>query len=448
MAFFFPDWLTPASGILCASTASLAGLVVRNWLAGRHTRNELAEYKRSYSRLSSLSMAIEQSTSHKAALGHQLNSLKAQVASYGQMANLARVGLYAPVYSLPDESTYRKAILECRERQKAMVKAFTAVSHLPGADSSKESLAGPRLALRLFNLECDNTIGRVTPNNYGDCVRRIQKAFELANASAEQLHFEISLEYLQEKNKELQLAFECLCKKAEALEAARAERSRQRQEEREAVLAADELDAAERNLAAVQEKLSAAEAAEQAPANAQNDRLFAEIQSLRDLVTGGEARKERALSMAQKTKAGYVYIISNVGSFGENMFKVGMTRRLDPMDRVIELGDAAVPFTFDVHAFIYSDDAPALENSLHTELRGFAVNKVNPKKEFFYTTLERIEAAVNKFHGPFKLNRDATALEYRQSLALSYPDEYAMPSTAGLPLPFVSFSPAAEAYPS
>lgn len=118
-------------------------------------------------------------------------------------------------------------------------------------------------------------------------------------------------------------------------------------------------------------------------------------------------------------RAGYVYIISNIGSFGENIYKIGMTRRLEPMDRVDELGDASVPFNFDVHAMIFSDDAPALESALHKAFDNRKVNMVNTRREFFNVTLEEIEAEVKKnFDKTVEFTRLAPAEQYRESLKI------------------------------
>ncbi|AUI70657.2 GIY-YIG nuclease family protein [Beggiatoa leptomitoformis] len=128
-----------------------------------------------------------------------------------------------------------------------------------------------------------------------------------------------------------------------------------------------------------------------------------------------EAKSQRAQSMAELTKAGYVYIISNVGSFGEGVYKVGMTRRLEPMDRVKELSSASVPFSFDVHAMISSENAPALEHALHKALNHCRVNKVNVRKEFFRVPLETILNAVEQHHGKIEYVATAEALEFYQS---------------------------------
>ncbi len=118
-------------------------------------------------------------------------------------------------------------------------------------------------------------------------------------------------------------------------------------------------------------------------------------------------------------RAGYVYVISNIGSFGENVYKIGMTRRLEPMDRVDELGDASVPFNFDVHAMIFSNDAPALEAALHRAFENRKVNMVNTRREFFNVTLDEIEAEVKKNHDKtIEFTRYAPAEQYRESLKI------------------------------
>ncbi len=118
-------------------------------------------------------------------------------------------------------------------------------------------------------------------------------------------------------------------------------------------------------------------------------------------------------------KAGYVYIISNVGSFGENVYKIGMTRRLDPQDRVGELGDASVPFNFDVHAMIFSDNAPALEAALHRAFEDRKVNMINTRREFFYATLDEIKEVIRQnFDKTVEFIDFPEAQQYRESVAM------------------------------
>ncbi len=144
-----------------------------------------------------------------------------------------------------------------------------------------------------------------------------------------------------------------------------------------------------------------------------------QLAELEDKLKEAESRGVRALSMAQQTRRGHVYVISNIGSFGEQVFKIGMTRRLEPLDRVKELGDASVPFEFDVHAMIYSEDAPALEKQLHREFELQSVNRINPRKEFFKLPLKQIREAVEDFglkevHWTMK----AHAAEYFETLSI------------------------------
>lgn len=147
-------------------------------------------------------------------------------------------------------------------------------------------------------------------------------------------------------------------------------------------------------------------------------KLLERIAELKKQLESVEDKKEEIVKL-QNGKAGYVYIISNLGSFGENVFKVGMTRRLEPMDRVKELGDASVPFSFDVHSFIFSNDAVSLENTLHKELNDKRVNKVNLRKEFFRVSMDEIENLVYKHEPSAEFNRTMLAEQYNQSLSMN-----------------------------
>ncbi|MGC4002554.1 MAG: GIY-YIG nuclease family protein [Pirellulales bacterium] len=148
----------------------------------------------------------------------------------------------------------------------------------------------------------------------------------------------------------------------------------------------------------------------------------AEIEVLEQKLAEAEAKSQRAVSQAQLTKSGHVYVISNIGAFGEELFKIGMTRRLEPQDRVDELGDASVPFPFDVHLMISTDDAPALENALHREFHKKRLNKVNLRKEFFRVRLDEVIEVVKNNFGEVSYRADAEALQYRNSLKMSDED--------------------------
>lgn len=176
-----------------------------------------------------------------------------------------------------------------------------------------------------------------------------------------------------------------------------------------------ELKNLERERAAIQAAL------EKALAEAR-DEHSEEVERLKARLAEAEEKSQRAMSRAQMTKSGHVYVISNIGSFGESVFKIGMTRRLEPKDRVRELGDASVPFPFDVHMMIASDDAPTLENALHREFHKLKVNKVNPRKEFFKIDIDSIHQVVAANHGEVEYVADPEALEYHQSFDMSDED--------------------------
>lgn len=146
--------------------------------------------------------------------------------------------------------------------------------------------------------------------------------------------------------------------------------------------------------------------------------LLEKIKELESQLGSLAAKKEEIVNL-QNGKAGYVYVISNLGSFGDDVFKVGMTRRLDPQERVDELGDASVPFKFDVHSFIFSEDAVQLESDLHAALEPNRLNKVNPRKEFFKISLDELEALVEKYDPTAEFNRTMVAEQYHQSLSMA-----------------------------
>ena len=149
-------------------------------------------------------------------------------------------------------------------------------------------------------------------------------------------------------------------------------------------------------------------------------KLELKIENLENELKDTLEKFERAKSMAQQTKRGHVYVVSNIGSFGENVFKIGMTRRLDPMDRVKELGDASVPFKFDMHAMIFTEDAPKLESLLHSKFDHLRVNKINNRKEYFKVSIEEIESCIKEnFDKEFELIKDIDAKEFKETLYLN-----------------------------
>lgn len=228
----------------------------------------------------------------------------------------------------------------------------------------------------------------------------------------------ISEEYLDARLEELHWAVIVQELRAKEIEEQREARERMREEEKARRDFERAQKAAEKEEAMLRKAMEKAKVLLSKASEEQRAEYEAQLADLEAKLKEAEEKSKRALSMAQQTKRGNVYVISNVGSFGENVYKVGMTRRLDPLDRVRELGDASVPFKFDVHAIIESEDAPALEHALHQELALMQVNKVNPRKEFFRVSLSDIRKLVEKHGLNASWTMAAEAAEYHETLAI------------------------------
>ena len=252
---------------------------------------------------------------------------------------------------------------------------------------------------------------KITANNYATSKKKYETVFTFCEKHAYSVPVEIQKEILGELKNSFE---EAVRKQWEKEEQARIKR----QIREEQKLEADR----QRELQRLENQELAIHTALQKALQKAHDEHDAEVQRLKAQLEEAQDKLQRAKSMAELTKAGFVYVISNIGSFGENVFKVGMTRRLEPNDRVRELGDASVPFRYDVHMMISSDDAPALENALHKELHKLRVNKVNPRREFFKVDIDTIGKLVQKYHGKVDYVATPEALEYNESLNMSEED--------------------------
>ena len=280
-----------------------------------------------------------------------------------------------------------------------------------------------------FNGKVDSILSKTRKDNFGTLERKIRDAFTLVNMNGEAFrNARITDSFLNARLDELKWGVIVSELKAQALEEQRRLREQMREEEK----ARREYEKAMKDSAKEEEMLrKAMEKAQKEIDNAteaNRAEYEAKLKELEARLVEAEEKNQRALSMAQQTKRGNVYIISNIGSFGEHVYKIGMTRRLDPMDRVRELGDASVPFPFDVHAIIESDNAPALESELHRKFTRMQLNKVNRKKEFFRVALAEIRQLVESLGLHANWTMEAAAQEYRESLKIeeeiqSSPDE-------------------------
>ena len=273
-----------------------------------------------------------------------------------------------------------------------------------------------KITARAFNNECEACVSNVRWNNVERMEERIRKSFDAINKLNASNRVMISESYLRLKLKELRLVYEHQQKLQDEKEEQAEMRRRLKEEER----FEQEAQNAQKEELKYAKLLEKARAESQKAMGADLIKLNSEIARLTADLAQAQAKSQRALSMAQQTKVGHVYIISNIGSFGENVYKIGMTRRLEPMERVKELGDASVPFLFDVHAMIYCEDAPKLEKALHKAFEPKRLNMTNNRREFFHVTLDEIKIEVAKLYPNIDFVEVPEAMEFRQSLAIRH----------------------------
>ena len=276
-----------------------------------------------------------------------------------------------------------------------------------------------KLLLRAFNAECDDAIEHVRFNNVDASEKKIRSSAEAISKLGNMMGIVISSKYLNLKIEELFLMHEYQIKKQTEKEEAKEIRQRQREEakalkelEEERKKLEKEETHYENAILRLNKQLDSAPDLEK---EAIQDKINQMEKTLKEVKTSIEQVDYRTANQ----RAGYVYVISNIGAFGENIYKIGMTRRLDPMERIEELGDASVPFNFDVHAMIFTDDAPKLETALHTAFENRKVNFVNHRREFFAVTLDEIKEVVkNNYDKTVEFIDVAPAEQYRESLKL------------------------------
>lgn len=322
---------------------------------------------------------------------------------------------------LAEEFSHKEAgekLKLARMRVKAMVKENRAAD-CDYAEANRRAYA-IHFAVDAFNGKVDSALAKVKHDNFGKIKQEVIDAYALVNHNGAPFrNARILQEYLDARLDELKWAVATHELRRQELAEQKAIRDQIREEEKARREIEKAIKEAEKEERLLQKALEKARKELASASEEQKQQYEAQLAELEDKLHEAEEKGQRAISMAQQTKRGHVYVISNIGSFGEEVFKVGMTRRLEPMDRVKELGDASVPFSFDVHAMIYSDDAPSLEKSLHRIFDANSVNKVNPRKEFFRLPLSEIKKAVEDegvedIHWTMK----AEALEYRESISI------------------------------
>lgn len=361
-------------------------------------------------------------------LSEELAQKRSEIIVADEVILMESFSLYRPTYAFASVEEYKSNLDKNREDQKRMIKNGTAAFGAQewvvnnSASQGKKLIADMiKLCLRSFNNECEAAIDGVRFNNYERCLQRITKSAETITKTAKMMNINISHGYLKLKQDELRLALEYQMQKQKEKDELKELRAQQREDAR----VAKELEDARKESLKEQQHYKLA-----------LDAVLAQMALCKD-VTEMDALKERQGELQEKLgviaeeiaqidyreanqRAGYVYIISNIGAFGEGVYKIGMTRRLEPRDRVDELGDASVPFNFDIHALIFSDNAPALEAALHRTFADKRLNYINNRREFFRVPLEDIKKVVHENHDKIVEFVDvAPAEQYRQTLRMT-----------------------------
>jgi hypothetical protein len=334
-------------------------------------------------------------------------------------------GIYEPLYAFEKSDEYREEQKRIIQKQKELISAdAAAICHtrwtVEGSIAKGRIMTNKnkKLLLRAFNGECDAQISKVKWNNYAVISERIDKTYERLNKLSESDHIYISKEYFKLKKEELQLEYEYQQKKYQEKEEARIINEERREEEKALRDYEKARRDAERDELYYSKALKKVQQEIENATGAKYESLLEKISYLEVELKEAIENKERAISMAQQTRRGYVYVISNIGSFGENIYKIGMTRRLDPVDRIRELSNASVPFKYDIHAMILSEDAPSLEYKLHAAFDKNKVNLINGRKEFFNVTLNEIEQKVKEEGVEIEFTFIPEARDYRESISI------------------------------
>lgn len=365
-----------------------------------------------------LKAELTAATEQKAALEEQLAGLKAEVVVTEETALLQEAGVYEYHHPLEDSVEYQEALKGIREQIKAMTRKdggavsgstnWTVNGSLPQGRKMVRDFS--KLMLRAYNAEADNLVRGLKPYKLEAAKERLAKVAATIVRLGQTMDIRISSPYHQLRERELTMTADYRQKLAEEKELEREEKERLREERAAQKEMEREKARLEKEKQHYLNALEVLRAKGDADAVARHEAELAEI--------------EKAISdvdyRAANIRAGFVYVISNIGSFGEGIVKVGLTRRVDPTVRVRELGDASVPFRFDIHALQFSKDAVGIEANLHQRLADRRVNRINTRREFFYATPEEVKSHLLEVAGELLSFEDVPeALEFRQSKNLA-----------------------------
>ena len=350
----------------------------------------------------------------RAQLEDQIKVLEARVVKTEETEILQEIGIYEYRHPLDESVTYKERLKDLKAQIRSMAKrdggAIVAATdwEVNGSKAQGRKMVREtsKLLLRAYNAEADNLVRGMKPYKLDASIDRLNKSVLAIAKLGQTMNIHISAPYHELRILELEMTADFINKKAEEKEREREEKARLREEKK----AQQEMERERKRLEKEREHYLNALAKLEANGDLEGaDRLRSELSNIDRAIDDVDYR-------AANVRAGYVYVISNVGAFGENIVKIGMTRRLEPMDRVRELGDASVPFKFDVHALFFSDDAVGVERELHEKLESKRVNRVNLRREFFYATPSEVKELLVDIAGEIlEFEEEPEAVEFRQS---------------------------------
>jgi hypothetical protein len=383
-------------------------------LLGLDQQEIAAEIARLRAEVDSGRQQVAVATQALAAVQAETAGIRTHLVQTQEVAMLQEAGIYQYLHPLEDAVAYKSLLVALQDAVKSMVRhdqAVLAATNWTVNGSAREGMAMVRdfskLMLRAYNAEADNCVRNVKPHRVNAMIDRLAKVRATIARLGKTMSIQISEPYHAARIHEIKLTADYLGKVEEEKERVRAERERQREDER----ARREFEREKARLVKEQAHyLAAIDKLQLRGATDGMAELQGKLAQIADAIAGVEAREAN-------TRAGYVYVISNIGAFGEGMVKIGMTRRLEPQDRIRELGDASVPFRFDTHALIFSDDAVGLESRLHAELAKQRVNQVNVQREFFYASPSEVRVLLEQIAGQHLLeyHEMPEAIEWRSS---------------------------------
>lgn len=362
-----------------------------------------------------------------------LRKLKELIKLFSDEVDVLEHGFYNPKYNFSNSRKYELKLKFIRDEQKFMMIYNQATIDWTIGKVTNEGVKFSKTIrkqiLRFFNNECDAQIKNTTYRNIETIEERIEKIFEQLNKMYEMQGLSIHPDYLELKRKELYLSFEYEKKKQEEKEIVKYERQLEADKRKEERILNEEIKKEQEKINNEIEKYK--KVIQRLTQRLKNRSILESRELLIKRIEEAEGKMEEKISAKKKLDfreehltAGYVYIISNIGAFGEDVIKIGVTRRLEPLDRIRELSSASVPFSYDVHALIFNYDAFQLESELHRYFDSYRINKVNMRKEFFKVPIESIEEKLKDYDELLiDFKKEADALEYYQSINIKNTDK-------------------------